>query len=74
MRMMNLRKTRRVTVTIPTKDRTKIEVLLAGLGIIGVLWIIWVIPVAAQVITTFGLVFVLVVLIMDTVNYWEEDE
>lgn len=61
-------------MTIQTKDRTKIEVFLAGLGIIGVLWIIWVIPVAAQVITTFGLVFVLVVLIMDTVNYWEEDE
>ena len=60
-------------MTIPTKDRTKIEVFLAGLGIIGVLWIVWVIPVAAQVITTFGLIFVLVVLIMDTVNYWEED-
>ena len=61
-------------MTIPTKDRTKIEVFLAAMGIIGIIWIIWVIPVAAQVITTFGLVFVLVVLIMDTVNYWEEDE
>ena len=61
-------------MTIPTKDRTKIEVFLAGAGIVGIIWIIWAIPVAAQVITTFGLVFVLVVLIMDTVNYWEEDE
>ena len=61
-------------MTIPTKDRTKIEVLLAGLGTIGVLWIIWVIPVAAQVITTFGLVFVLVVLIMDTMNYLEDGD
>ena len=73
MRMMNLRKTRRVTVTIPTKDRTKIEVLLAGLGIIGVLWIIWVIPVAAQVIVTFSLVFILIALIMDTIDYWEDE-
>lgn len=61
-------------MTIPTKDRTKIEVFLAGAGIVGVIWIIWAIPATAQVIVTFGLVFVLVVLIMDTVNYWEEDE
>ena len=56
-------------MTIPTKDRTRLEVFLAAMGIIGVLWIVWVIPVAAQVITTFGLVFVLVVLIMDTFDY-----
>lgn len=61
-------------MTIPTKDRTKIEVFLAAMGIIGVLWIVWVIPVAAQVITTFGLVFVLVALIMDTMNYWEDGD
>lgn len=61
-------------MTIPTKDRTKIEVFLAAMGIIVVLWIVWVIPVAAQVITTFGLVFVLVVLIMDTMNYLEDGD
>lgn len=60
-------------MTIPTKDRTRIEVFLAAMGIIGVLWIVWVIPVAAQVITTFGLVFVLVVLIMDTFDYLEDE-
>lgn len=59
-------------MTIPTKDRTKIEVFLAGAGIVGIIWIIWVIPVAAQVIVTFALVFVLVVLIMDTFNYLED--
>lgn len=61
-------------MTIPTKDRTRIEVFLAAMGIIGVLWIVWVIPVAAQVITTFGLVFVLVVLIMDTFDYLEDGD
>lgn len=61
-------------MTIPTKDRTRIEVFLAAMGIIGVLWIVWVIPVAAQVITTFGLVFVLVVLIMDTFDYLEDSD
>lgn len=61
-------------MTIPTKDRTRLEVFLAAMGIIGVLWIVWVIPVAAQVITTFGLVFVLVVLIMDTFDYLEDSD
>lgn len=61
-------------MTIPTKDRTRLEVFLAAMGIIGVLWIVWVIPVAAQVITTFGLVFVLVVLIMDTFDYLEDGD
>lgn len=61
-------------MTIPTKDRTRLEVFLAAMGIIGVLWIVLVIPVAAQVITTFGLVFVLVVLIMDTFDYLEDGD
>lgn len=61
-------------MTIPTKDRTRIEVFLAAMGIIGIIWIIWAIPVAAQVITTFGLVFVLVVLIMDTFDYLEDGD
>lgn len=61
-------------MTIPTKDRTKIEVFLAGAGIIGVICIIWVIPVAAQVIVTFSLVFILIALIMDTMDYWEDGD
>lgn len=61
-------------MTIPTKDRTKIEVFLAGVGIIGIIWIIWVIPVAAQVIVMFSLVFILIALIMDTMNYWKDGD
>lgn len=61
-------------MTIPTKDRTKIEVFLAGVGIVGVIWIIWAIPVTAQVIVTFSLVFILIVLIMDTMNYLEDGD
>lgn len=60
-------------MTIPTKDRTKIEVFLAGAGIIGVVLIIWTLPVAAQVIVTFSLVFILIALIMDTMDYWEDE-
>ena len=61
-------------MTIPTKDRTKIEVFLAAAGIVGVIWIIWAIPVTAQVIVTFSLVFILIVLIMDTMNYLEDGD
>nr|DAK13104.1 MAG TPA: hypothetical protein [Caudoviricetes sp.] len=61
-------------MTIPTEDRTKIEVFLAGVGIVGVIWIIWMIPVAAQIIVTFSLVFILIVLIMDTMNYLEDGD
>ena len=60
-------------MTIPTKDRTKIEVFLAGAGIVGIIWIICAIPVAAQVIVTFSLVFILIALIMDTMDYWEDE-
>lgn len=60
-------------MTIPTKDHTRIEVFLAAMGIIGVIWIIWAIPVAAQVIVTFALVFILIVLIMDTFDYLEDE-
>ena len=59
-------------MTIPTKDRTKIEVFLAAMGIIGVIWIIWAIPATAQVIVTFTLVSILIALIMDTMNYLED--
>lgn len=61
-------------MTIPTKDRTRIEVFLAAMGIIGIIWIIWAIPVAAQIIVTFSLVFILIVLIMDTMNYLEDGD
>lgn len=60
-------------MTIPTKDRTKIEVFLAGAGIVGIIWIIWAIPVTAQVIVTFALVFILIALIMDAMDYWEDE-
>ena len=61
-------------MTIPTKDRTKIEVFLAGAGIVGIIWIIWAIPVAAQVIVTFTLVSILIALIMDTMDYCEDSD
>jgi hypothetical protein len=60
-------------MTIPTKDRTKIEVFLAAMGIVGVIWIIWVAPVAAQVVVTFVLVSILIALIIDTMNYREDE-
>nr|DAI27812.1 MAG TPA: hypothetical protein [Caudoviricetes sp.] len=61
-------------MTIPTKDRTKIEVFLAGAGIIGVICIIWALPVTAQVIVTFSLVFILIALVMDTFDYLEDSD
>ena len=60
-------------MTIPTKDRTKIEVFLAGLGIIGIIWIIWEFAITAQVIVTFSLVFILIALVMDTFDYLEDE-
>ena len=56
-------------MTIPTKDRTKLEVFLAGLGIIGIIWIIWEFAITAQVIVTFTLVSILIALIIDTIDY-----
>lgn len=61
-------------MTIPTKDRTRIEVFLAAMGIIGIIWIIWAIPVAAQVIVTFTLVSILIALIIDTIDYSEDGD
>ena len=61
-------------MTIPTKDRTRLEVFLAAMGIIGVIWIIWAIPVAAQIIVTFSLVFILIALVMDTFDYLEDSD
>lgn len=60
-------------MTIPTKDRTRIEVFLAGLGIIGIIWIIWEFAITAQVIVTFTLVSILIALIIDTIDYSEDE-
>lgn len=60
-------------MTIRTKDRTKLEVFLAGLGIIGIIWIIWEFAITAQVIVTFTLVSILIALIIDTIDYSENE-
>lgn len=58
---------------IPTKSKTVAEVFIVGCGIVGMLWLTWALPIAAQLMTTFSLLFILAILVADTMGYLKDE-